>query len=188
MGYWFVVQERAPQGLWLSSGLGRTPGERIVRHQGRSMSTSNPDEITPKASRGRPDGGFPGLLRVVALISVVAGAAGSVGLMLRAGRSTPRLLLVLFVIWVLSPFVALAWANLVSKRWSVLTRATLYCVTLVITLGSLTIYGDIVLPPAGSPRAFVFVVVPPGSWLLMTIVVPIAALISGRLSRRGAGT
>ena len=54
------------------------------------------------------------------ILAVVAGAVGSVGLMLRAGRSTPRLLLVLFVIWVLSPFVALAWANMVSSvgRWS----------------------------------------------------------------------
>ena len=115
------------------------------------MSIHGPSEITSEASRGRPDAGFLGLLRVVALIAVAAGAVGSLGLMLRAGRSTPRLLLVVFVIWVLSPFVALAWANMVSKRWSVLTRATLYCVTLVITLGSLAIYGElVVLRPAGS--------------------------------------
>ncbi|MEK6410571.1 MAG: hypothetical protein AABN34_26905 [Acidobacteriota bacterium] len=151
------------------------------------MSINGSGEITSEASRGQPDGGFLGLLRALALIAVVAGAGGSLGLMLRAGRSTPRVLLVLFVIWVLSPFVVLAWANMVSKRWSVLTQATLYCVTLVITLGSLAIYGGVVLPPAGSPNAFVFVVVPPGSWLLMSIVVPIAAFISRRLSHRGAG-
>ena len=151
------------------------------------MSIDGPGEITSMASQGRPDGGFLGVLRAVALITVVAGAGGSVGLMLRAGRRTPRLLLVLFVIWVLSPFVALAWANMVSKHWSVLTRATLYCVTLGLTLGSLAIYGYVVLPPVGSPRAFVFVVVPPVSWLLMAIVVRMAALISRRRSYRGAG-
>jgi hypothetical protein len=152
------------------------------------MSINGSGEITSEASRGRPAMGFLGLLRVVALIAVVAGAVGSVGLTLRAGRSTPRLLLVVFVIWVLSPFVALAWANMVSKRWSVLTRATLYCVTLVITLGSLVIYGElVVLRPPGSANAFLFVVVPPGSWLLMAIVVPIAAFISRRRSHRGAG-
>lgn len=149
------------------------------------MSIDGPGEMASPASPGSPDGGFLGLLRAVARIAVVAGAVGSVDLTLRAGRRTPRLLLILFVIWVLSPFVALAWANMVSKRWSVLTRATLYCVTLVITLGTLAIYGDVILPPAGSPRAFPFVVVPPGSWLLMAIVVPIAALISRRLSHRG---
>jgi len=152
------------------------------------MSIDGPGEITSKASRGRPDGGFLGLLRAVALLAVVAGAGGSVGLMLRAGQRTPRLLLVLFTIWVLSPFVALLWAYMVSKRWSLVTRATLYCVTLVVTLGSLAIYGElVVLRPPGSPNAFLFVVVPPASWVFMTIVVPMAALISRRLSRRGAG-
>jgi hypothetical protein len=151
------------------------------------MSLNGSGEITSEAALGKPDGGVPGLLRVVALIAVVAGAVGSLGFMLRAGRSTPRLLLALFVVWVLSPFVALAWANQVSKRWSVLTRATLYGVTLFLSLGSLAIYGELVKRPAGSPNAFVFVAVPPASWLLMAIAVPMAALISRRLSRRGAG-
>lgn len=130
---------------------------------------------------------FLGLLRAVGLIVVATGTAGSLGLMLRADQRTPRFLLMLFFIWVASPFVALAWANVVSKRWPVLTRATLYCVTLIITLGSLACYGKLILPPAGSSRAFVFVAVPPASWLFMTIVVSIAALISRRRSRRGAG-
>ena len=151
------------------------------------MSNNGPGEKTSKASQARPDVRFLGLLRAVALIAVVAGAVGSVGLMLRAGQRTPRLLLVLFVIWLLSPFVALAWANLVSKRWSLLTRAALYCVTLVVALGSLAIYGElVVLRRPGSANAFLWVIVPPGSWLLMAIVVPIAALISRRLSHRGA--
>jgi hypothetical protein len=143
--------------------------------------------MTGLENKARHDSGFLGVLRAVALIAVVGGAGGSVGLMLRAGRRTPRLLLVLFVIWVLSPFVALAWANLVSKRWTVPIRATLYCVTLVLALGSLAVYGGLVLPPAGSARAFVFVAVPPASWLLMAIAVPMAALISRRGSRPGVG-
>lgn len=149
------------------------------------MSINGPGEITAKASRARPDGGFLGLLHTVALIGVVAGAAGSVGLMLRAGHP-PLLLRVLFAIWVLSPFMALLLANMVSKRWSVLTRATLHSVMLVLTLSSLAIYGYAVLRTPRSTPTFVFLVVPLGSWLLMTIVVPIAALVSGRLSRRGA--
>lgn len=119
-----------------------------------------------------------GVLRAVALIAVGAGGVGSVGLMLRASQHPPRFLLVLFVIWVLSPFVALAWTNLVSKHWSLLIRTTLYGVTVVITLASLAIYGGLVLPPAASPRAAIFVAVPPASWLLMTIAIVIAALIS----------
>jgi hypothetical protein len=151
------------------------------------MSISGPTETTSNTSRGRPDGGLLGLLHAVALIAVVVGAAGSFGLMLWVGQRNPsRVLLVLFAIWDLSPFMALVLADIVSKRWSVLTRATLYGVMLILTLGSLAFYGDVVWRPRPQP-AFVFLVVPLGSWLLMMIVVPIAALVSGRLSRRGAG-
>jgi len=150
------------------------------------MSINDPRKITAKESRGRSEGGFLGSLRAVVFIAVAAGAAGSLVFMLRAGQHTPRLLLVLFVIWVLSPFAALLWANIVSKRWSVVTRVTLYCVTLVITLSSLAIYSEIILVrPPGSANAFLFVAVPPASWVFMMLVVPTAALISGRLSRRG---
>ena len=149
------------------------------------MTIDGPDEITSRASRARTDGGFLGLLRAGALIAVVAGAAGSVGLMLRAGHP-PLFLRVLFAIWVLSPFVVLLLADMISKRWSVITRATLHSVMLVITVSSLAIYAYVVLRPRTSTPTFVFVVVPPASWLLIAIVVPIAALISGRLSRRGA--
>jgi hypothetical protein len=133
-----------------------------------------------------PQRGWLGVLRAVALIAAVVGAASSVGLMLHAGRRNPsRLLLVLFAMWVLSPFVVLLWANVISKGWSVATRATLYSVMLFLTLGTLAIYGIVALGPPRAKTAFVFVIVPPMSWLLMAIVVPIAALLSGKRSRRG---
>jgi hypothetical protein len=142
--------------------------------------------MTSKLSRGSPEGGFLGVLRAAALIAMLAGSVGSVGLMLHAGRrNNSRILLLLFALWVLSPFMALVWANVVSKRWSVLTRATLYSVMLVLALGSLAIYADVALGPPRAKAAFAFVVVPPASWLLIAIVVPIAELISGRMSRRG---
>jgi hypothetical protein len=103
--------------------------------------------VTSKVSRGMPRGGFLGLLRAAALIAALAGAVGPLGCLLHAGRRTPRLPLVLFVLWVLSPFAALVWANIISKRWSVVTRATLYTVMLVLTLGSLAIYSAVALVP-----------------------------------------
>jgi hypothetical protein len=136
-------------------------------------------------NRGDLEGGFLGVLQAAALIAVLAGAVGSVGLTLHAGAHNPsRILKVLFVFWVLSPFVALVAANVASKRWSVVTRATLYIVMVVLTLGSLAIYGDVALGPPRAKTAAVFVVVPPASWLLITIVVPMAALISRRLPSR----
>jgi len=142
---------------------------------------------TSKTNRGSVDGRSLGRLRVVALIALGVGAVGSVGLMLGVGHRNPsRVLLVLFAIWDLSPFLALVLADIVSKRWPVLTRATLYAVMVILALGSLAFYGYVLLRPRPQP-AFVFLVVPLGSWLFMTIAVAIAALVSGRLSRRGAG-
>jgi len=124
-------------------------------------------------------------LRAAALIAVLAGAAGSLGFLLNAGRRTPRFLLVIFVFWVLSPFMVLVLANVVSNRWSVLNRATLYVVILVITFGSLAIYCALAFGLLRAKTGFVFLVVPAASWLLMVIVVAIVAVISGRLSHRG---
>ena len=149
------------------------------------MSIKEPGERSAKTSQEESADRFLDLLRAVALLAAVAGAAGSLSLMLRAGERTPRFLLVLFTVWVLSPFAALLWANRVSKRWPVLTRATLYCVTLVITLVSFALYSEwIDVKPAGAANAFLFVAVPPTSWLLLTIVVSIAAFLERRRSRR----
>lgn len=136
-------------------------------------------------SRSGPEGRFLGLLRGAALIATLAGAVGSFGLMLHAGRRQSSLLLIgLFTAWELSPFVALVGAHVVSKHWPVLTRATLYGLMLVLTLGSLAIYGYVALGPPRPQPAFVFLVVPLGSWLIIAIALAIAALIPGRLSRR----
>lgn len=140
--------------------------------------------MTSEVSPEKPEGGFLGHLRAVALIAVVVGAAGSFGLFLRAGQRTPPFLLVLMAIWVLSPFIVLVWANVVSKHWSSPTQATLYGVMLAVTLGSLAIYGDDAMGHRRPQAAFVYVLVPPASWLLIAIAVPIAAFISGRLSHR----
>jgi hypothetical protein len=128
-----------------------------------------------------------GLLHAVAQIAVVVGAVGSVVLMLWAGhRNRSGILLILFVGWVLSPFVGLALADRASMRWSVPTRATLHGLMLILTLVSLAIYSGVVPRPAGWKPAAVFLIVPLVSWLLMAIALPIAGWVSGRLSRRHA--
>jgi hypothetical protein len=146
-----------------------------------------PDETTSGMSTGGPGSDRLGLLRVSALIAALAGAAGSVGLTLYAGHRVhaPRLLLVLFAMWVLSPFVALVLASVVSKRWPVLTRTTFDSLVLVLTVASLAIYSNVAFGTA-RPKTAIFVLVPPTSWLLIAIV-PLAALASRRLSRRREG-
>jgi len=117
----------------------------------------------------------------VGLIALLAGVVGSVGLTLYAGRHNPsRILMLLFTLWVLSPFVALGLAHVVSERWSLLTRAALYGLMPVLALGTLAIYAEVALGPPRAKTASVFVVVPPASWLLIAVVLGIAALISRR--------
>jgi hypothetical protein len=128
------------------------------------------------------------VLRRAALIAVLVGAAGSIGFLLGAGQRPSLLLLVIMVSWVLAPFLALAVAGIVSKRWTLTIRATLYSVMLVVTLGSLAAYVDDALRPRKAQAAFVFVMAPLVSWLLMAITIPIAALMSRRQSRQGDST
>ena len=123
------------------------------------------------------------LLRTAALIAMPAGAVGSIWLFLRVAlaQRTPPLLLVMFIVWLVSPFAVLGWAHLASRRWSDATRTALNGVTIVIALASLAIYSNLItVTPHGSPKAAPFVVVAPTSWLVIASVVPLAALASTR--------
>ena len=64
--------------------------------------------------------------RFLLFFLAAAGAAEAAGFTLYAGRHNPsRLLMTLFLIWVLSPFVALAWAiRLLRRTISLLTTTT----------------------------------------------------------------
>ena len=110
---------------------------------------------------------------------MVAGAVGSVGLMLYAGRHNDSLILLgLFTGWVLSPFVALLAADRVSKNWSVVTRATLYSVMLAFAVGFLAIYGYVVWGPPRAKIGAVFLMVPLVSWAVIIIAVATAVVVS----------
>ena len=147
------------------------------------------DEMTPAVIMERTTGKGLGLLRAAALIVVLLASGGSVGLLMkaahrRASHPTPPILLVLMTIWVLAPFIALASANLISNRRSLRTQATLYYVTVVLSVCSLVIYLYDAASPLRVKAAVVFVAVPLGSWLLMATVLAIVAFTSGHLSRR----
>ena len=152
------------------------------------MSGNDPNEGISKSIPEKTKDGFVRFLRVAALIATLAGALGSLGFMLSVGRkSDSTILMLLFTIWVLSPFVGLVLATEVSKRFSVLTRTTLYGVMLVLSWVSLAIYGFVALNPPGPKPAFAFLVVPLGSWLLIAVLIPITTILAGRRSRRGNG-
>lgn len=100
------------------------------------------------------------LLRNVALFMAVTGGIASVGMTLYTGRKNPSaLLMVMFAVWVLSPFAALLYVQSISKRWTAAARTLLYWLTLVTTAVSLAAYSGIWTPP-GTHTAFVFLVIP----------------------------
>jgi hypothetical protein len=143
--------------------------------RGLSMTTPARDEPVPAI----PEPASVHSLRAASLVALAAGAAGSVAFTLWAGHRNPSgVLIALFVIWVLSPFAALAVAYVVSKRRKVLVRSALAVLTLILSVGSLATYGVIALgPPRSKPAAF-FLVVPAASWLLIALTITLAAIIS----------
>src|SRR6266404_5315022 len=144
------------------------------------MTLKSSTKLDPTAE-GATESRFLRLLHATAHFAVPVGALSSVGLMLYTGHRNPsRILIVIFALWVLSPFMALALASVVSKSWSVLSRATIHSATLVLTLGSFAIYAGVASGFLRAKAGFVFLVVPSVSWLFTTIVVLLAALLSGR--------
>ena len=105
-------------------------------------------------------------------------------LMLRAGqRNNSRLLMALIATWVLSPFIALLWAWSVSRRWSVFTRTALYRTTIAVALGSLVLYIYFAFRPPKAQPASVYILIPPASWFIATIVLSVIALTSRKSTK-----
>jgi hypothetical protein len=124
-----------------------------------------------------PKPGLAVFLRAAARAAMAAGSAGSVASMLLVGRHNPsRFLMALFAGWVLAPFIALGWANVVSNRRSVLADS----VTLAIAVGSLAIYGAVAFGPPRAKPASIFLMAPLASWLVIAI--------TAWLSQRGGGS
>ena len=118
------------------------------------------------------------VLRTFAIIAVLLGAAGSLGFTLYTGRNNSSVLLILlFCAWVLSPFMALLVVDFISKRWTDRNRVRLYGLMLVVAVVSLIGYSGLMLPRA--KPAFVFLMIPLASWVLLAIMVMV-----GRRSRK----
>ena len=115
------------------------------------------------------------VLRSAALVAIVFGAVGSIGLLRHAQQHPPPLIVAGFVVWVLAPFALLALANFRSRRWPAPVRTTLHVITLVVTIGSLAIYVDNNIARRTAHPAGVWVAVPPAAVIISVIAVGIVA-------------
>jgi hypothetical protein len=104
-------------------------------------------------------------------VAILGGAVGAAGLTLYTGRHNHSMLLIaLFTIWVLLPFVALAWAGVKVKLW----------VAPAIAIGTLVVYAYVAFGPPRSQPAAAFLLVPALSWLLILAVILRAARVNKR--------
>jgi hypothetical protein len=141
--------------------------------------------MTSRARRAVSERGIHSLMRGATFIAVLAGAGASLAFVLRAGHhQNSRILLLLFAIWVLFPFITAVWAYVFSNRWTVVVRMPLYVVMLVVSLASVPIYGGVAFGHVRAKVGFVFLVVPLISWLVIAIALAIATVVSRRQSHR----
>ena len=119
-------------------------------------------------------------LRATALLVGLVGAVGSLYFMFSASRKQNSLILLgLFTAWVLSPFIGMFISIKFSKRWTVTTRSLLYWLIIVLTIGSLVAYSGAFNIPQ-KRNAFIFLIVPLISWILLIVTV----LAARRFSRK----
>ena len=123
-------------------------------------------------------------LRKAALALTLTAAALSLSLMFWAGRKNPSLVLMaLFTGWVLSPYVALVWAEARSQRWPAAARLRLYAVMCAVSAGCVAFYvRDALLPPRKA--AFIYLMAPLAAW----VVIGVSLMLAVRMSRRAAGS
>ena len=89
------------------------------------------------------------------------------------GRTNQHVVIfILFTGWVLAPFLGLAWADRLASSWPDAARTILYSLMLLVSLGSLAVYGyDLA---TGYGRAVLFVAVPVVAWVVILVGLPIA--------------
>ena len=107
------------------------------------------------------------ILQTTALTTLFAGTIGSLYFMLNAGSNQKSIILVgLFTVWVMSPFVGLFVATRFTKRRTGKVNSLYYLTMFVLSVFSLTAYSGILTPPQTKP-AFNFLIVPFLSWLVI---------------------
>jgi hypothetical protein len=119
---------------------------------------------------------------------LIIGAVGSLALMLYAGRNNTHILITIgFIVWVLAPFALLALAERRSASWAPAMKRTLQILIWVLVLGSLVIYAYRAAVPPLATGAFLFVIVPPVSVILVLVTLGIVSVMS-RPSRKESTT
>lgn len=117
--------------------------------------------------------------RTVALTVSMIGAIVSLYFLLNAGRNQSSILLImLFIGWVLTPFIGLFYFNKISIRWTNNSRKAFYWLTIILTTASLIGYSGVLTAPK-TKLTFLFLIIP-----LISIIAIIITTLSFKLIRK----
>ncbi len=118
---------------------------------------------------------------LASLAAVIGAATGLTAMFIVGSHQRSILLMAMFTVWVLSPFVALLLLNARAGNWSPASRATVQYATILISLAGLARYAWVVVWPLKAQPASTFLIVPFLSWVALTAV----AVFAWRASRQG---
>jgi hypothetical protein len=133
-----------------------------------------------------PQARFPAALQTIATAATVVGAVVSLGCMFWVGqRNRSFVLVALFAVWVLSPYLGLLWARR-SVAWSTYAAQAMVCgLIFIVAIGSPVFYGLAAFGRPWSRPAFPFLAAPLAAWFLTGLVLLVVRLsFGGRTVRR----
>ena len=113
-------------------------------------------------------------LRTLSLLIALVAAIGSLYFMLNVGHNNKSIILIgMFAGWVLSPFAGMFFSNKISNRWANPERVLIYWLIIAISIASVVAYSGVFIPPETKP-AFIFLIFPLISWMLIISTILIA--------------
>jgi hypothetical protein len=118
--------------------------------------------------------------KFISIILLVA-TFGSLISVLYAGRNAPVILSILFIGWVISPFISLILINFVSKLKKNIESAILHLLILLISFFSLLCYTLAFFLHTNKPPTGIFLIVPFLSWILIVLIIIISVYKRRRL-------
>ena len=116
------------------------------------------------------------MLHSAALVALIAGATGSLTLLLMSARHTPAILIFLYTGWVLLPYVTLAAGRSRLMRRSAKSGALMSVAALIVVGAAITAYVAAALMRNAPRPAAVFLMVPLASQVLAAAAYAVAAV------------
>lgn len=133
-----------------------------------------------------PQSRFPSYIPALARAATIVSAIVSLGCMFWVGQHNRSIVLVtLFAVWVLSPFIGLLWARRFAYWYQYAAQAMIYGLVFLVSIGSAIFYAIAAFGPHWRYPALPFLAAPLASWLLIGMVLLVVKLSFGGRFDRG---